>query len=160
MAKPINTPHKDFIEIVAAPDIGTSTQSETSGTYKGSLFTLGTNMPHSNGISTTRSPSDISVLQTNDFSSTLDARFFFPTSKLYNKPSAQQDERANNNTKSTAALPLVRKGNRTNKITDNESNKNQVTSSVRSPVYPTLPSSTSVLHDISENLHQNESESM
>jgi hypothetical protein len=158
-AKPINTSHQDFIEIVPAPDLRTSTQSGTSDTYKESRFTLGT-IPHSNGISTTRNPSDISVLQTNDFSSTFDARFFFPTSKLYNKPAVQQDEQANNDTESAAALPLVRKGNRTNnKIVENESNKNRVTPSVRSPVYPTLPSSTSVLHDISEILHHNESES-
>jgi hypothetical protein len=157
--KPINTSHQDFIDIVPAPNLG-MTQSDTSDVYKESLFTLGTNIPQSNGISTIREPSDISVSQTNNFSSVLDAEFFYPTSKLYNKLAAEQDEQANNDTESATALPLIRKGNRTdNKIGGNESSKNQVTPPVRSPVYPTLPSSTPVLHDISEILHQNESES-
>lgn len=144
-----------------APNLGTSTQSDTSDTYKESLITLGTNIPHSNGISTTKDPSDTSVLQTNDFSSTFDAGFLFPTSKLYNKPAVQQDEQVKNDNDSAAALPLIRKGNRTNnKIMANENSKNEVTPFARSPVYPTLPSSTSVLHDISEILHHNESESM
>ncbi|KDR21560.1 Low-density lipoprotein receptor-related protein 4 [Zootermopsis nevadensis] len=159
-AKPINTSHQDFIEIVPAPDLGISTQSDTSDTYK-ELLTLGTNTPHSNGISTTRNPSDISVQQTKDFLSTFDDGLFFPSSKLYNKPAVQQNKQTNNDTEFAAALPLVRKGNRiNNKITENESSKNRVTASARSPVYPTLPSSTSVLHNVSEILHHNESESL
>jgi hypothetical protein len=130
------------------------TQSDTSDAYKESLLILGTNIPQSNGISSTREPSDISDLQTKNFSSALDADLFYPTSKLYN-------EQAYNGTESATALPLIRKGNRTNnKLGGNESSKTQVTPPVRSPVYPTLPSSTPVLHNISEILHHNESESM
>lgn len=158
--KPISTSHRDFIEIVPAPNPG-MTQSGTSDAYKESLFILGTNIPQSNGISSTKEPSEISDLQTKNFSSAPDADLFYPTSKLYNKLAAEQDVQANNGTISVTALPLIRKGNRTNnKIGGNESSKTQVTPPVRSPVYPTLPSSTPVLHNISEILHHNESESM
>jgi len=123
-------------------------------------FTSGTHVPQSNGISTTRDPSDVTVLQTNNFSPTLDAKFLYATSKLYHKPTVQQDELANGDSESATALPVIRKGNRTNnKIVGNESKKNQFTPPVRSPVYPTLPSSTHVQHDISEILRQNETES-
>jgi hypothetical protein len=155
---PLNSSHQNTIEIVQVPSLGT-TQSGTSDMYKESLFTSGTNVPQSNGISTTRAPSDVTLLQTNNFSPTFDAKFFYPTSKLYNKPTVQQDEQANN-TGSATALPLIRKGNRTNnKIAGNESRKNQVTPPLQNPVSPTLPSSTHVRHDISEILHQNETES-
>ncbi|XP_023711977.1 atrial natriuretic peptide-converting enzyme isoform X2 [Cryptotermes secundus] len=158
--KPISTSHQDFIEIVPAPNFG-MTQSDTSDTNKELLLILGTNIPQSNGISSTREPSDISNLQTKNFSSTDDAHLFYPTSKLYNKLATEQDEQGNNGTVSTTALPLIRKSNRTNnKIVGNESSRTQVTPPVRSPVYPTLPSSTPVLHNISEILHQNESESL
>jgi len=123
-------------------------------------FTSGTYVPQSDGISTTRDPSDVTVLQTNNFSPTFDTKFLYPTSKLYSKPTVQQDEQANSDSESATALPLIRKGNRTNnKIVENENKKNQVMPPVRSPVYPTLPSSTHIQHDISEILQQNETES-
>lgn len=120
-----------------------------------------TSIPQENGLSTTKEPSDISVLQTNVFSPTFDARFFYPTSKLYNKSGVQQDEQADIDSESATALPLIRKGDKTNnKIVGHESSKKQVTTPVRSPVYPTLPSNTPVLHSVSEILHHSESESM
>jgi hypothetical protein len=123
-------------------------------------FTSGTYVPQSDGISTTRDPSDVTVLQTNNFSPTFDTKFLYPTSKLYSKPTVQQDEQANGDSESATALPVIRKGNRTNnKIVGNENKKNQVMPPVRSPVYPTLPSSTHIQHDISEILQQNETES-
>jgi hypothetical protein len=158
--KPVNISHQDFVEIIPAHNLG-MTQSDTSGAYNQSRFILRTNIPQSNGISSTREPADISDLQTKNFSSPLDADLFYLTSKLYNKLAAEQDEQANNGTVSATALPLISKGNRTNnKIGGNGSSKTQVTPAVRSPVYPTLPSSTPVLHNISEILHHNESESM
>jgi hypothetical protein len=97
-------------------------------------------------------------LQTENFLSAFDADLIVPVSELY--LTDEQDDQVNNGTESATALPLVKKGNRTNnKIWGNESGKAQVTPPARSPVYPTLPSSTSVLHDISEILHHNESES-
>jgi hypothetical protein len=122
-------------------------------------LTSGTYVPQLDGISTTRDPSDVTVLQTNNFSPTFDTKFLYPTSKLYNKPTVQQDKQTNNSLSATA-LPVIRKGNRTNnKIVGNESKKNQVTPPARSPVYPTLPSSTHIQHDVSEILQQNETES-
>ncbi|XP_069687000.1 atrial natriuretic peptide-converting enzyme isoform X2 [Periplaneta americana] len=161
-AKPINVSRQDFIEIVPAPNLGTSTQSESEDIYKTTHFT---NIPPSNAISTTKEPSDSSVLQSNGFSPTLDAEFLYPTSKLNNKPVLQKDElseqQANNDTESATALPLIKKGNRTNnKIVGNENGKKQVTPPIRSPVYPTLPSSTPVFHDVSEILQHNESDSL
>jgi hypothetical protein len=155
----LNTSRQNTIETVQAPGLGT-TQSGAPDIYKESLFTSGMSVPQPNGISTTRDPSDVTDLQTNNFSRTFDAKFFYPTSKLYNKPTVQQDEQENNDTESATALPLIRKGNRTNnKIAGNERKKNQVTPPVQSAVSPTLPSSTHVQHDISEILHQNETES-
>lgn len=157
--QPLNTSHQNTIETVQTPSLST-TQSDTADIHKESPFTSGTHVPQSNGISTTGDPSDVTVLQTNNFSPTFDAKFLYPTSKLYNKPTVQQDEQASSDFGSATALPVTRKGNRTNnKIVGNESKKNQVMPPVRSPVYPTLPSSTHVQHDISEILHQNETES-
>jgi hypothetical protein len=136
------------------------TQNDTSDIHEDLHFPSGTHVPQSNGISTTKNPSDVTVLQTNNFSPTFDAKFLFPTSKLYNKPIVQQDEQASSDSESATALPLVRKGNRTNnKIVGNENKKNQVTPPVQSPVSPTLPSNTQIQHDISDFLHQNETES-
>lgn len=159
IARPLNTSDQGSIETVQAPSLGT-TQSGTADIYKESLFPPGKNIPQSNGTPTTGEPSDVTVLQTNNFSPTFDVKYFYPTSKLYNKPAGQQDEQADNDTESATALPLTRKGNRTNnKIGGNERRKNQVTPPVRSPVSPTLPSSTHIRHDMSEILHQNETES-
>jgi hypothetical protein len=144
---------------VQTPSLST-TQNDTSDIHEELPFTSGTYVPQSNGISTTRNTSDVTVLQTNNFSPIFDAKFLYPTSRLHNKPTLQQDEQANSDSESATALPLIRKGNRTNnKIAGNESKKNQVTPPVRSPVSPTLPSSTHILHDISDLLHQNETES-
>ena len=144
---------------VQTPSLRT-TQSDISDIHKEFPFTSGTHIPQSNGISTTRDPSDITVLQTNNFSPTFDTKFFYPTSKLYSKPTFQQDELANNDSESATALPLIRKSNRTNnKVVGNENKNNQVTPPLRRPIYPTLPSSTHVQHDVSEILHRNETES-
>jgi len=156
---PLNTSHQNTIETGQTPSLST-TQSDISDIHKELSFTSGTHVPQSNGISTTRDPSDVTVLNTNNFSPTFDAKFLYPTSRLYDNPTVQQDEQASSDSGSATALPIIRKGNRTNnKIVGNESKKNQVMPPVRSPVYPTLPSSTHVQHDISEILHQNETES-
>jgi len=157
--KPLNASRQNTIETAQTPSLF-STQSDTSDIHKELAFTSGTYVPQSDGISTTRDPSDVTVLQTNNFSPTFDTKFLYPTSKLYSKPTVQQDEQANSDSESATALPLIRKGNRTNnKIVENENKKNQVMPPVRSPVYPTLPSSTHIQHDISEILQQNETES-
>ncbi|PSN45884.1 hypothetical protein C0J52_11038 [Blattella germanica] len=163
--KTINSSNQDFIEIVPAPNLGTSTISESSDNFDRSLFTSDTNNPVSNGISTTKEPLDPSVLQANGFSPSFDNGFFYPTSKLFNKPETDNDkipnEEPNNDSESATALPLIRKGDRSgNKFIGKDGTKNQDTPPIRSPVYPTLPSSTSILHDVSKVLHQNESESL
>lgn len=156
---PLKTSHQNTIETGQTPSLST-TQSDISDIHKELSFTSGTHVPQSNGISTTRDPSDVTVLNTNNFSPTFDAKFLYPTSRLYDNPTVQQDEQASSDSGSATALPIIRKGNRTNnKIVGNESKNNQVMPPVRSPVYPTLPSSTHVQHDISEILHQNETES-
>ena len=100
-----------------------------------------------------------------DFSPSFETGFFYPTSKIFNKASTGKekisDEENNNDTDSATALSLIRKGDRTrNKIAGKKSDNNQMTLPARSPVYPTLPSSTSVLHDVSEVTYHNDSESM
>ncbi|KAJ9587711.1 hypothetical protein L9F63_018862, partial [Diploptera punctata] len=163
-AKPINASKQDFIEIVPAPNLGTSTISESSDNFDSSLFTSRTNVPVSNGISTTEEPVDGSAVESDGFSPSFDSGFFYPTSKFFNKASAGSEKVSNeensNDTDSGTALPLIKKGDTTrNRITGKDSGKNQDASG-RNPVYPTLPSSTSVIHDVSEVIYHNDSESL